>query len=323
VIVKVIQKFRQRFADEMMLFGIIAAFFIVMSIASPFFLTSKNLMNILQNISLQGITAIGMTMVIIAGGIDLSVGGVLAFSVWVGAYLMKAGVPWPLAILVCLILAVVCGIVNGFSVAVMRIPPMIATLAMMNITRGLQTVISSGRTLNGLPESFQFLGQGMLFGVIPMPAIITVVFFFLASYFMKNTRTGRNIYAVGGNREASRIAGINNKKILFFTYIMSAVMACIAGIIFIARMDSAPASIAKELEMKAIMGAVIGGTSVTFGGKGKIFGTFLGVVIVGLIINAMDLLGLNAYYQQLVQGFLVLLAVSLEALRAWVTEKKL
>lgn len=315
MIPRAIQRFRQHFADELVLFAIIAVFFIVMTIASPFFLRTRNLMNILQNISLQGITAIGMTMVIIAGGIDLSVGAVLALSAWVAAYIMKAGIAWPVAVLAGFAIAILFGLLNGFSVSVMKIPPMIATLASQNMARGLQTVISSGRTLNGFPESFQFIGQGMLFNAIPLPALLTVALFVLGSFFMKRTYMGRCIYAVGGNREAARIAGINNTKVMFFVYIMSAILTCFSGLVFIARLDSAPAALAKELEMKAIMGAVIGGTSVTFGGKGKILGTFLGVIVVGLIINAMDLLGLNAYYQQFVQGLLVLIAVMLQALR--------
>lgn len=322
MILNLVHRFRKQFADYLMLFAIILIFFIIMSICSPAFLTVRNLTNILQNVCMQGITAIGMTMVIIAGGIDLSVGGVLALTAWVAAWTMKAGISWPAAILLSLAVALACGLVNAFSVAFMRIPPMIATLAMMNMTRGLQTVISSGRTLNGLPESFQILGQGRLFGLIPLPAIMLILLYILASLFMNKTRTGRNIYAVGGNKEAARIAGINCSRIILFTYLMSGVFSAIAGLIFISRMDSASATLGNQLEMKAIMGAVIGGTSVTFGGKGNMLGTFLGVGIVGLIINAMDLLGLSAYYQQFVQGLLVLLAVSLEALRARLAEKR-
>lgn len=322
MITKAFNKFRRHFADELVLFAIIGTFFVVMTIASPYFLKTRNIMNILQNISLQGITAIGMTMVIIAGGIDLSVGAVLALSAWVAAYMIKAGVFWPLAICVAFVIAICFGLLNGFSVAVMKIPPMIATLASQNMARGLQTVISGGRTLNGFPESFQFIGQGMIFNVVPLPALLTVILFILGSFFMKRTYMGRCIYAVGGNKEAARIAGINNMKVMFFVYIMAAILTCFSGLVFIARLDSAPAALAKELEMKAIMGAVIGGTSVTFGGKGKIFGTFLGVIVVGLIINAMDLLGLNAYYQQFVQGLLVLVAVMLQAIRDRYAEKR-
>ena len=310
-----LQKIRGHLSEDIMRFGIIAAFLIIMPFASEYFFQMKNIMNILQNISLQGITALGMTMVIITGGIDISVGGVMAMCAWIAASLMKSGINWGIACLVALLIAVLCGAVNAFSVSVMKIPPMIATLAMMSMTRGLQTVISHGTTLTGLPESFQIIGQGMIFGVIPIPAIIVVVLYIIASLFMKKTVTGRNIYIVGGNPEAARVAGIKNKRVLFFSYIACAVLATVAGLVFVSRTNSAPATLGTNLEMKAIMAAVIGGTSVTFGGKGKIFGTFLGVIIVGLISNALDLLGVSAYYQQFIQGLLVLVVVILEAIR--------
>ena len=304
---------RQQFADDAVRLTIVIVFFVFMPMISPYFFQVKNVMNILQNISLQGITAIGMTIVIITAGIDISVGGVMAMSTWIAAMLMKNGLAWPLAIVACLAIAALCGAINAFSVGVMKIPPMIATLAMMNITRGLQTVLSKGRTLTGLPESFQVIGQGVVFGVIPLPAIIIILLYIAASWFMNNTVTGRKIYAVGGNPEATRIAGIHNKRILLFAYVCGSVFAAIAGVIFISRTNSAPSTLGFNLEMKAIMAAVIGGTSVTHGGKGKIFGTFLGVIIVGLITNALDLLGVSAYYQQFIQGLLVLLVVMLDA----------
>ncbi len=307
---------KQFFAEDWMRLGIILLSMVVMSFATPYFLQMKNMMNILQNISLQGITAIGMTMVIITGGIDISVGGVMAFSVWVSASLMKGGLNWGLACLVALGIAGICGAINAFSVGVMRIPPMIASLAMMNMTRGLQTVISRGTTLSGLPDGFLVIGQGMVFGSIPLPAIFIVLLYILAALFMSKTIMGRNIYAVGGNPEAARVAGIKNTRVLFFAYIACSVFATIAGLIFISRTNSAPSTVGTNLEMKAIMAAVIGGTSVTFGGKGKIMGTFLGVIIVGLITNALDLVGVSAYYQQFIQGVLVLLVVFLEAIRS-------
>lgn len=316
------KKLRSSLADDVMRLAIIAVFLIVMPFASPYFFGVKNFMNILQNISLQGITAIGMTIVIITGGIDISVGGVMALCVWVAASLMKSGLAWPVAVLVALAIAAVCGSINAFSIGVMNVPPMIATLAMMNMTRGLQTVISKGTTLTGLPQSFQFIGQGMVFEVIPIPAIIIVAFYLCASWFTNKTVTGRNIYAVGGNPQAARVAGIKNKRVLFFAYISCSVLATVAGLIFASRTNSAPATLGTNLEMKAIMAAVIGGTSVTFGGKGKIMGTFLGVIIVGLITNALDLLGVSAYYQTFIQGVLVLVVVYLEAIRSKRAEKR-
>lgn len=309
-------KFKAMFGEDIVRLAIILVFIIVMSFASPYFMKMKNMMNILQNICLQGITAIGMTMVIITGGIDISVGGVCAVSAWIAASLMKSGMNWAAACFCAIIIAAFCGSVNAFSIGVMKIPPMIATLAMMNMTRGLQTVISRGTTLTGLPESFQVIGQGSILKVIPIPAVIIVILYLLAAWFMNRTIVGRSIYAVGGNPEAARVAGIKNARILFFSYIMCSVFACVAGLVFVSRTNSAPSTLANNLEMKAIMAAVIGGTSVTFGGKGKILGTFLGVIIVGLMTNALDLLGVSAYYQQFIQGVMVLLVVFLEAVRS-------
>jgi ribose/xylose/arabinose/galactoside ABC-type transport system permease subunit len=303
-------------AEDWVRLAIIAAFLVIMPVATPYFLSVKNFMNILQNISLQGITAIGMTIVIITGGIDISVGGVMAFSVWIAAAFMKNSLPWPIAIMASLIIAIACGSLNAFSIGVMRIPPMIASLALMNMTRGLQTVISHGTTLTGLPEQFQFIGQGVIFGVIPLPAILIIAFYVVGIWFMDHTITGRSIYAVGGNPEAARVSGIKNTHIIFFAYISCSVLATIAGLIFVSRTNSAPSTVGVNLEMKAIMAAVIGGTSVTFGGKGKVLGTLLGVIIVGLIGNSLDLLGVSAYYQQFIQGLLVLVVVFLEAIRS-------
>lgn len=316
------QKFKDLFGEDIVRLAIILLFVVVMSFASPYFMQMKNMMNILQNISLQGITAIGMTMVIITGGIDISVGGVCAFSAWSAASLMKGGMNWGLACLCAIAIAGCCGMINAFSIGVMKIPPMIASLAMMNMTRGLQTVISRGTTLTGLPESFQVIGQGNIFGVIPIPAVIIIVLYLLAAWFMNRTVLGRSIYAVGGNPEAARVAGIKNARVIFFSYITCSIFACIAGLVFVSRTNSAPSTLANNLEMKAIMAAVIGGTSVTFGGKGKILGTFLGVIIVGLMTNALDLLGVSAYYQQFIQGVMVLLVVFLEAIRSNRAAKK-
>lgn len=316
------QKFKDMFGEDIVRLAIILLFVVVMSFASPYFLQMKNMMNILQNISLQGITAIGMTMVIITGGIDISVGGVCAFSAWIAASLMKGDMNWGLACLCAIAIAGLCGMINAFSIGIMKIPPMIASLAMMNMTRGLQTVISRGTTLTGLPESFQVIGQGNIFGVIPIPAVIIIVLYLLAAWFMNRTVLGRSIYAVGGNPEAARVAGIKNARVIFFSYITCSIFACIAGLVFVSRTNSAPSTLANNLEMKAIMAAVIGGTSVTFGGKGKILGTFLGVIIVGLMTNALDLLGVSAYYQQFIQGVMVLLVVFLEAIRSNRAAKK-
>lgn len=309
-----LRNFYGRLREQMVLFTIIILFSIAMSIASPYFLRISNLINIVQYVSVYGITAIGMTMVILTGGINLSVGGTLALSAWVCAYSMLSGVPWPIAALLCLLIGMAVGAMNGIAVAKIGIPPLIATLALEQICRGLQLVFSKGKPLYGFSEAFLTFGAGRVWG-IPMPVVWTLLLFIVFSWFLARTTFGRTIYAVGGNPVATRIAGINNAKVIIIVYIMAGLFASFAGLILISRMDSAPAAIALGLDMQAITACVIGGASVTCGGKGRLLGTFLGIIMMGLIQNSLDLLNVSAYYQMFVQGVVIFIAVSVDALR--------
>ncbi|MCD8352268.1 MAG: ABC transporter permease [Planctomycetaceae bacterium] len=309
-----LRNFYGRLREQMVLLTIIIVFAIIMSIASPYFLRISNLINIVQYVSVYGITAIGMTMVILTGGINLSVGGTLALSAWVGAFSILQGVPWPIACVICLVIGALVGVVNGIAVAKIGIPPLIATLALEQVTRGLQLVFSKGKPLYGFPEAFLEFGAGRIFG-IPMPVIWTFALFLVFSWFLARTTFGRTIYAVGGNPVATRIAGINNSKVIIVVYVLAGLLASFAGIILISRMDSAPAAIAQGLDMQAITACVIGGASVTCGGKGRLIGTFLGIIMMGLIQNSLDLLNVSAYYQMFVQGVVIFIAVSVDALR--------
>lgn len=304
-----------RLREQVVLLLIIVVFFVIMSFASPYFLRISNLINIVQYVSVYGITAIGMTMVILTGGINLSVGGTLALSAWVCAFSMLHGVPWPLACLLCMGVGLAIGAINGLAVAKIGIPPLIATLALEQITRGLQLVFSKGKPLYGFPESFLEFGAGSGLLGIPMPVIWTILLFLAFGYFLSRTIFGRSVYAVGGNPVATRIAGINNSKVIIIVYMLAGALASFAGIILISRMDSAPAAIAQGLDMQAITACVIGGASVTCGGKGRIIGTFLGIIMMGLIQNSLDLLNVSAYYQMFVQGVVIFIAVSVDALR--------
>ncbi|MDO4275614.1 MAG: ABC transporter permease [Eubacteriales bacterium] len=311
---KSLKKGYQLVREQSMLLIIILVIFIAMTFASPYFLTFNNITNIIQYISVYGITAIGMTMVILTGGINLSVGGTLALSSWFAAYLMLKGTPWFLAMLAALAVGAAVGAINGFAVARVGIPPLIVTLALEQMARGAHLVFSKGKPLYGLPEGFLKVGAGKVFG-IPMSVIWTIVLFIIFGLFLTHTSLGRTIYAVGGNPTATRIAGVNNSKVILFVYVIAGMLSTFAGLVLIARLDSCPVSIAKGLDMSAITGCVIGGCSVTCGGKGKIFGTFLGIIIMGLIQNALDLLNVSAYYQQFIQGVVILLAVTLDAMR--------
>jgi ribose/xylose/arabinose/galactoside ABC-type transport system permease subunit len=311
----VFKRIYSHFSEQMVLIVIILTFISVMSIASPYFLRVNNIINIVQYVSVYGIAAIGMTMVILTGGINLSVGGTLALSAWFAAKTMLLGLPWPVAILAALIIGILVGSINGFAISFIGIPPLIATLALEQVTRGLQLVLSHGLPLHGFPEGFVYFGAGRILKNIPMSVIWTIALFVIFSFFLGITRLGRTIYAVGGNPNATKIAGIDNRKIIVFVYVLAGVLASFAGLILIARMDSAPVAIALNLDMQAITACVIGGSSVTCGGKGRLFGTFLGIIIMGLIQNSLDLLNVSAYYQSFVQGIIIFLAVTLDALR--------
>lgn len=300
--------------EQVMLLVIIFIIVIAMTFASPYFLTVNNIFNIIQYISVYGITAIGMTMVILTGGINLSVGGNLALSAWLAAFLMLKGTPWLLAMILSLLAGAFIGLFNGVAVAKIGIPPLIATLAMEQMARGLHLVFSKGKPLYGLPEDFLKFGAGRIVG-LPMSVVWTILLFIIFGLFLAHTSLGRTIYAVGGNPTATRIAGVNNNKIIMFVYMVAGMLSTFAGLVLIARLDSCPVSIANGLDMSAITGCVIGGCSVTCGGKGKVFGTFLGIIIMGLIQNSLDLLNVSAYYQQFIQGLVILLAVTLDAMR--------
>lgn len=302
-------------SEQLMLLAIIVAIVLAMTFASPYFLTFNNITNIIQYISVYGITAIGMTMVILTGGINLSVGGTLALSAWFAAFLMLQGVPWIIAMAAALAVGALVGAINGVAVSMIGIPPLIATLALEQITRGIHLVFSKGKPLYGLPKAFLNVGAGRI-GPVPMSVVWTILLFIVFGLFLANTKLGRTIYAVGGNPTATRIAGVNNNKIILFVYIITGMLCTFAGLVLIARLDSCPVTIASKLEMSAITGCVIGGCSVTCGGKGKLFGTFLGIIIMGLIQNALDLLNVSAYYQQFIQGLVILLAVTLDALKS-------
>lgn len=301
-------------ANESLLILIILVFVVIMSFASPYFLKVSNLMNIIQYVSVYGITAIGMTMVILTGGINLSVGGTLALSAWTAARCMLDGMPWVWAMLIALAVGSVVGLINGFAVSVIRIPPLIATLAMEQITRGLHMVLSVGKPLYGFDEGFLSFLAGNLLGV-PKAVIWTILLFIVFGYFLSRMRIGRNIYAVGGNPSATRIAGVNNTKVITVVYMLGGLLCAFAGLTLIARMDSIPVTIAQGLDMSAITACVIGGASVTCGGKGSVFGTFLGILIMGLIQNSLDLLNVSPYYQKLIQGLVIFGAVMLDAIR--------
>ncbi|QYD70367.1 ABC transporter permease [Paraburkholderia edwinii] len=299
------------------LFAALVIICIVLSFASPEFLTTSTLTNIMVQVSVVGIAAVGGTFVIITSGIDLSVGSLVALTGMVAATFMAGSPPDALGLgLVGLVIALAVGAgvgaLNGFAVAWLRLVPFIVTLAMMAMARGLTLAISDGRTKFDFPNAFTVFGAKSIAG-LPMPMLVMLVVFVIGHVLLRKTTFGHQVFAVGGNREAARLAGIPVQRVMFLTYTLAGLTAAIAGIVLAGRLNSALPSAANGLELQVIAGIVIGGTSLA-GGRGSIVGTFIGVVLIGVINVGLSLLGVNPFWTQFIQGGVIFAAVMLDAL---------
>ncbi len=308
---------RERLSDavsQLAAAGALIVIFIFLSIVSPAFLTANNLFNVGVQISVTAIIAVGMTMVIITAGIDLSVGSVAALSGVAGALTMvNMGFPTILGILAGVVIGAVAGAVNGFWVTVADLPPFIATLGMLTAAQGLVFVISNGVAVFGAPSSFRLLGQGAV-GPVPIP-IIALIVVALAGYFvLSRTKLGRYSYAIGSNPEAARLSGIPVKRYLMIVYIISGALAGFGGMIAASQVNSGQPNYGIGLELYVIASAVIGGASL-FGGRGTVAGTLIGAFLIALIQDGSVLLGINTFYQQIIIGIVVWLAVYWDQLR--------
>ncbi|MCT1797266.1 ABC transporter permease [Aerococcus viridans] len=285
---------------------------IFVSILSPSFLSLTNLMNLMRQVSTNALIAFGMTFVIITGGIDLSVGSTLALSSAIMAGMIVNGIDPLIAMTVSLIVGFVLGAVNGLLITKGKLVPFIATLATMTIYRGATLVLTDGKPITGLDETFifQFMGRGYFFG-IPFPIVITLVVFALLFVLLHKMSFGRKTFAIGGNEKASFIAGVKSNKIKIFVYSISGVLASLAGIILTSRLNSAQPTAGESYEMDAIASVVLGGTSMS-GGKGRIFGTLIGALIIGTLNNGLNLLGVSTFYQQIVKGIVIIIAVLID-----------
>ena len=303
----------QFLAQNMILIALIVLC-IILAILTNKFLTVKNVMNILIQSTTMGVVAIGMTFVIVTGGIDLSVGSVVALAAALGAGTMKAGLPFGVGILVMFVVATVFGAAQGLLISYVKMPAFIVTLGGMSIGRGLLMVYLQGKTISGLPSEFQFLGSGYIFNVIPVVVIILAVTFIIAFYILKYTTFGRGVYALGGNREATELSGINTKKIETCVYTISGLMSGLGAMILAARLGSAVPTAGEGLEMDAIGAVVIGGASLS-GGAGTIRGTIIGILILGVLNNGMNLLNVDPFFEGVVQGAVILIAVFIDTMK--------
>lgn len=286
---------------------------IALTILSDRFLTVNNLLNVARQISINAIISVGMTLIILTGGIDLSVGSIVALTGSITAGLLVSGQAILPAIFVGVLVGVLLGLFNGLLITRAEIPPFIATLGTMTAARGLTLVYTEGRPITGMEEAFRFLGGGYLAG-IPVPVILMVIIFAATYVMLKKTRLGRYIYAIGGNEEAARLSGINTKKILLSVYMLGGLLAGVSGIIMASRLNSAQPTAGISFELDAIAAVVLGGTSLS-GGVGTIGGTLIGAFIIGVLDNGLNLLNVSSFYQQIAKGLVILLAVFLDKKR--------
>jgi ribose/xylose/arabinose/galactoside ABC-type transport system permease subunit len=304
---------RKRRADYVRRFGSLAILLLlssVMCVLSPYFLSTGNIMNIIRQCSVIGLLGIGMTFVILTGGIDLSVGSVVAFSGCLVALLARKGYPVPAVLLICALLGVGFGAISGTLITRAKIPPFIVTLGMMYAVRGAVLTMTGGAPITGLPPFYRVLGS-LNIGPVPLIAVIWLCIGLLGYVLLDHTRLGRHIYAAGGNQEAARFSGINVEAITTLTYILCAVCTCVAGLITVARLDSAQPVVGMGYELLGIAAVIVGGTSF-FGGEGGIGGTLIGTLVFGVLQNGMNLLNVNTYTQQIVTGLVIVAVVFLD-----------
>jgi ribose transport system permease protein len=288
----------------------VALICVVLSLVSDVFLTTNNLLNVLRQASLVFFMASGLTLVILTGKIDLSIGATVGLSACVAATIIKStGSPW-LGAAAAISIGALVGLGNGLMVTKLRIPSFIATYGMLWVAQGATYYYMSGQSVYGFPPGFRALGSGYLLG-IPIPIYLMVAFLFIGYFFTKRTTYGQQIYAIGANTVAARLSGIPVNSRLNLVFVLSGAMAGLASLIYLARLNSAEGDIGETLTLPTIAAVVIGGTSL-FGGVGSLFGTFIGGLILTLILNGMNLLSLNANWQPLVTGLIVLLAVWLD-----------
>ena len=300
--------------------GIIVAFLVLCVFLSVFpktsgsFFTRQNIFNVLRQISTNLFLACGMTMVIILGGIDLSVGSIIALSGCISAgCVARYNLPLPIALLMGLLVGLLVGMFNGAVISKTTIPAFIVTLATMNIAKGLAYVYTGGSPVRVVTKEWQFLGAGYV-GIFPTPVVILVIVLIITAIIMNKTKMGRHMYAVGGNQQAAEFSGFKVEKVKFFVHAFSGLMAGLAGIVLASRMYSGQPTAGDGAEMDAIAAVVVGGTSMA-GGSGKIGGTIIGGLIIGVLNNGLNLLNVNSFWQYVVKGVVILLAVFLDYFR--------
>ncbi len=295
--------------------GIISVLFImcvVVTMITDKFLTANNIISVLRQISINTYIALGMTLIIILGHIDLSVGAIVAMSgtLTVG-FIVNQNIPIGVAIVMGLLLGVLAGFLSGFTVSTFRVPAFIITMAMMNIANGIAYVYSGGQSTRIKDDFFIAIGTGYLFNVIPLPVVYMLILIIIVSFVLGKTKFGTYVYAIGGNREAANLSGVPIKKVEIIVFTLSGLLSAFAGLVLCSRMYSGQPSVGSGYELDAIAACVLGGTSMS-GGKGRISGTIFGAMVIGIISNGLNLIGVSSYWQLIVKGLIIACAVLLD-----------
>lgn len=296
-------------------YGLIISFLLlclVLASLSDRFLTVNNLTNVLRQSTINGIIAVGMTFVILTAGIDLSVGSILALSSVITADMLVKGVDVPLAVFAGLLIGTIMGLISGVTITRFKVPPFVTTLGMMTIARGLALTYTDGRPITGLPDSFRVIGTGAV-GPVPVPIILAAVTFLLGYIILTRTTLGQYIYAIGNNPEAAKYAGVKVNLVTTFVYALAGLLSALAGLILIARLNSAQPTAGLGFEFDAIAAVVVGGTSFA-GGQGSLGGTLIGVLIIAVLDNGLNLLNVSSFYQPVVSGIVIAVALLLHRL---------
>ncbi|HVZ02464.1 MAG TPA: ABC transporter permease [Dongiaceae bacterium] len=310
-----------RFAPLIFLIVLMAAF----AIGEPRFLTPFNLFNVMRQVSIVGLLAIGMTFVILTAGIDLSIGSLLAFAGLAAAAIDKGGLTnrfaasgageslgygWGLALLVAIAIGMAGGFLQGVAITRLKVPAFVVTLGGMSVFRGAALLMAGGGPISGFSDNFKWWGQGKL-GPVPIPVIVFIAFAILAHIVLRYTRYGRQVYAVGDNMEAARLSGLNTRGVICSVYVIIGFFAGVGAFVLSGRLDSAEAVAGTGYELTVIASVVIGGTSL-FGGVGTIFGTVIGTILIGVLLNGLVLMGVSPYVQQIIIGVIIVLAVAFD-----------
>jgi ribose/xylose/arabinose/galactoside ABC-type transport system permease subunit len=289
----------------------VIALIIILSILSDVFLSMNNVINVLRQSSMIAIIAVGVFFVIVGAGIDISVGSIVAIAgITMSSLIVNYKFPVFLGIIGGLLAGGVVGVINGYLVTKRNVPAFVATLGTMGAVRGLTYVLTNAYPISGLPKSIYFIGRGYV-GPIPVPVIIMLVVYIIAYVIAEKTKIGRFIYAIGGNEEAAHLSGIKVHSYRFFTYITSGFLAALSGVILVSRLASGQPNAGIGFEFEAITAAVIGGTSL-YGGKGAVIGVFFGAIFIATLLNGMVLLNVSSYYQQMIKGIVLILAVMID-----------